>query len=676
MLAHSQGFKNSINGFGRELDVKITYYGNNGYLATQDNKLVLTEDNMKILMEENENNKVRLQIDSDDIYKLEKNNLGELFRTYMKSFDLETTTDLEIGSIVNVEIGCKVDDEYEYLNYGHYIVYTKNYNEDTKTYEYQLCDYMLKTMIPFDAWQIFEANENKLGVAIRDICDYCGLPRPDTDDVPNKDVYVYRKTFEGYNLTCRDVLDMLLQASGVSLRMNDETPEIIVWQGLSVDTINEDNLKNKNVKFVEKFGPINSLVFSRADGNDNLERKDDESIAEYGETQYVIKDNPILEQENREDFIDNLFAQMIGLQYYECDIELIGLEYLEYMDRFNVQIGDNAYDCLCLKNTSSIKNGLTENLKSEAPQEKTTEYVNGGISDKKASLILDKLKGEIVLKTNSDGKLAQVRLDSSGDDGSLVEIDADNINLNGYISANGAFTIDNSGNIRLYDDSYYLNPSVSKSFKIENPTQNTSNNLYSNSIVIHKKLTGSDEKYELAMGWGMSDNALLLDSWVPHINSTQHRTSLQLTDNDNTYRTTGMYITKEWMEGGSTLAMLEAYYAWDECYVNGPCKATSFVNISSVDEKKNIEQVDIKGLDIIKDIDIYKFNYNNEEDSDKKHIGLIIGDDYKYSQEITNKDNNGVDVYSLVSVCCKAIQEQQKEIEELKEEIQKLKENK
>ena len=34
---------------------------------------------------------------------------------------------------------------------------------------------------------------------------------------------------------------------------------------------------------------------------------------------------------------------------------------------------------------------------------------------------------------------------------------------------------------------------------------------------------------------------------------------------------------------------------------------------------------------------------------------------------------DGVDVYSFVSVCCKAIKEQQEEIEELKKEIEKLK---
>ena len=45
----------------------------------------------------------------------------------------------------------------------------------------------------------------------------------------------------------------------------------------------------------------------------------------------------------------------------------------------------------------------------------------------------------------------------------------------------------------------------------------------------------------------------------------------------------------------------------------------------------------------------------------------MIGDGFRFSEAVTGKNNEGVDVYSLVSVCVKAIQEQQKEIETLKE---------
>lgn len=90
-------------------------------------------------------------------------------------------------------------------------------------------------------------------------------------------------------------------------------------------------------------------------------------------------------------------------------------------------------------------------------------------------------------------------------------------------------------------------------------------------------------------------------------------------------------------------------------------------------EKKNFEKYTDSALDKIKNIDIYKYNLKSEEDTDKKHIGFVIGKDYKYSKEVTSTDNQGVDNYSFTSLCCKAIQEQQELIEQLQNEIKELK---
>lgn len=88
-------------------------------------------------------------------------------------------------------------------------------------------------------------------------------------------------------------------------------------------------------------------------------------------------------------------------------------------------------------------------------------------------------------------------------------------------------------------------------------------------------------------------------------------------------------------------------------------------------KKKNFEKLQ-DALEILKQIDIYKYNLKGEEDSTKKHIGFVIGDKYNYSKEVTSNKNDGVDLYSFVSVCCKAIQEQQEQIEQQNNLIQSL----
>ena len=89
-------------------------------------------------------------------------------------------------------------------------------------------------------------------------------------------------------------------------------------------------------------------------------------------------------------------------------------------------------------------------------------------------------------------------------------------------------------------------------------------------------------------------------------------------------------------------------------------------------QKKNFEKYQ-NALETLKNIEIYKYNLKSEEDGTKKHIGFVIGDNYNYSKEVTSKNNDGVDIYSFVSLCCKAIQEQQTQIEELQKEIKELK---
>lgn len=102
-------------------------------------------------------------------------------------------------------------------------------------------------------------------------------------------------------------------------------------------------------------------------------------------------------------------------------------------------------------------------------------------------------------------------------------------------------------------------------------------------------------------------------------------------------------------------------------------KTPTLTQTSLESQKKNFEKMKDNALNIINNIDIYKYNLKSEEDTYKKHIGFVIGDNYNYSKEVTSLDNTGVDNYSFTSLCCKAIQEQQKQIEELKKEIEKLK---
>ena len=106
-------------------------------------------------------------------------------------------------------------------------------------------------------------------------------------------------------------------------------------------------------------------------------------------------------------------------------------------------------------------------------------------------------------------------------------------------------------------------------------------------------------------------------------------------------------------------------FIWGDATVAG-----RFINPSIKEKKKNIKEFK-NGLDIVLNTDIYTYNLKNEKNT-KKHIGFVIGDEYKYSKSITSKDNKGADLYSMISVAYRAIQEQQELIEKQNNTIKDL----
>ena len=102
---------------------------------------------------------------------------------------------------------------------------------------------------------------------------------------------------------------------------------------------------------------------------------------------------------------------------------------------------------------------------------------------------------------------------------------------------------------------------------------------------------------------------------------------------------------------------------------NDRIETPTLIQTSLESQKKNFEKVQDNALEILKQIDIYKNNLKNEQDTDKKHIGFVIGDNYNYSKEVTSLDNKGVDNYAFTSLCCKAIQELSQKVEELENKL-------
>ena len=90
MKAHSNEFKEEIKMLGKQQDVRITYMINDEQIT----------------------------LGSEDINSVSPNYEASLLQTVMKVLDIDSNTDIPLGTEIKFEYGLLVNGIYEYLDYG------------------------------------------------------------------------------------------------------------------------------------------------------------------------------------------------------------------------------------------------------------------------------------------------------------------------------------------------------------------------------------------------------------------------------------------------------------------------------------------------------------------------------------------------------------------------------
>lgn len=108
---------------------------------------------------------------------------------------------------------------------------------------------------------------------------------------------------------------------------------------------------------------------------------------------------------------------------------------------------------------------------------------------------------------------------------------------------------------------------------------------------------------------------------------------------------------------------------------NGTVSAKAFNNTSLESMKKNITEFR-DALEIIKNSNIYEYNFKDEEDTEKKHIGFVVGDvtknKYKTPEVVVSSNKKGIESYSMSSIEWRALQQLLEKIEKLENKIKVL----
>ena len=380
MKVHTPYFKDNICLFGRQLDTKISYTLNNE----------------------------SIELGSEDLNSVSPHYEGGILKSVMRQLDIDSNVSIPVDTEINCQFGCAIGEDengvvYEYINMGNYVVYSVEKKEDTDSYMITCYDKMILSMVDYSSMSI--TYPITIRSYINAICTHLGLTFKNASDTfanYNKEIPVelYLTETEGsLGYTFRDVLDELAQVTASTICINEVDDELeIRYITDTDDTIDEEYLKDINVKFGNKFGPVNSIVLSRSGESDNVFLQDEDSVEANGLCEIKIVDNQIMNDNNRSDYLADILEQLDGLEYYENDFTSTGICYYNICDRYNVQIGDNTYSCVMFNDDIQITQGLKELIFTEIPEYSETEYKYASKDDRqrnRAYIIAKKNEAEI-----------------------------------------------------------------------------------------------------------------------------------------------------------------------------------------------------------------------------------------------------------------------------------------
>lgn len=497
MKAHTSEFKENIKSLGRELSSIISY----------------------------EVNGVDYELSNNMLNSVTPHYEGSILKSVMKQLDIDSNLEIPLGTEINYKLGVKVGNDYEYLDFGNYIVYSYEIQEDTKSCKIVAYDKMLYSMKSYEQMNI------TYPITIHDyivaICDHLNLTfKNEGETFVNYDKQIANELYidEDGNVleyTFRDVLDQLAEVTASTICINEDdelevrylndtvgknlfdknnanilntyintnTKTIVLnpnartlyipcssnteytvqkvagrrfcvisttelpannvvgtvqvynhtassltittgtndkylcvfyylssadtiteqeildsiqiergstateYEEFGLDEINEQFLKDVNVNFGEKYGPINTVVFARSAGSDKIALSNPVNLPDDEKIAIEISDNQIINFNNRDIFLQEILDQLYGLEYYINDFTSTGICYYDLCDKYNIQVGNVTYPCIMLNDEINITQGLQESVYCDPLDGSETDYTKVDKTDRAISqtnLIVDK----------------------------------------------------------------------------------------------------------------------------------------------------------------------------------------------------------------------------------------------------------------------------------------------
>lgn len=286
------------------------------------------------------------------------NNVDSSFSIQDREFELYLGVDLENGTT-------------EYIKYGTFIVQKPEDDQVNDNTSFEALDYMIKLNLPWVDRMTYPCTLKEL---FDDLVAQSGLSTKVTSFL-NQGFIVENNQFEE-GTTRRDVLKAIAQMAFNWARIDEDNDIVMDFEKKDevAETLTADNYYN--FKKQDMYGPINVIVLrnSQVEG-ENITIRDEESIAQYGETELVISDNPFAYTQAKRAELIEAGRILFGLTYIPMSMDMIGYMYLNCKDKIKAtNLNNETFETYLLNHTIEYAGTISDSMEAPASTKTETQY--------------------------------------------------------------------------------------------------------------------------------------------------------------------------------------------------------------------------------------------------------------------------------------------------------------
>lgn len=433
MLRTTNSFKNKMKVYGKQLNILLGF-GNtkldkthvkkitqsvNGDLFTSVMRQIEIEIENYTTIDKNKIMTVR-QVHEASVRKVDKTQVKYLAEDQDKEYTVEEVNEMKVketdharvkfliphakrenienASTLNIQLGVRLSEfeNYEYLDWGEFVVYDKEEKIDTRSLKLYLYDHMIDSHIKYvDSPLNIDYSTGDVTVLdlLRAICTKFGWTLKTLDFANANKIISEDKYAELTDFTYRDILDEIAAVAGGFIKIINKDL-YVAYPTDTGETIDENDLEKLTIG--KKIGAYNTMVLGRSPQEDNIYYPS--SAPASGRVSIRIDNNQIMDR-NRSDFIEEIYNHINGLSYYVFDYTSFGFGYYEFGDIVTLKdLHENEYKTILFNITVEITSGIKEKANTKEPKYSETKYQYATSIEKRVTnteIITNKQEGKI-----------------------------------------------------------------------------------------------------------------------------------------------------------------------------------------------------------------------------------------------------------------------------------------